>query len=338
MKMIFSVRKTTLRRAALYVLAGLGALVFSLILFVAYQLYPSPLNVAQYADAATNYRLPPANPEGPDISLNLVVTGHHDGPEALVFRGGSLSKTSRAVYSGVIVRHPQATFLFEGGIGSRIAGEFERNFNGWQKKLFAYVADEPLLLQLKKGGIDPGKLKFLLLTHLHWDHAGIIKDFPGTPVRVTQNEYEGSLKAGTEGSTGTFREQFDDPSINWDFIKFAEERFGPYSRSLDLFNDQSVVLVPIAGHTPGGLGMFVTLKSGERYFFIGDLSWSAKAIEIRAERIPFARRLADNNAEAVRKELVIAFEVWRNNPGLHIVPAHDFDALKAIPLLAPATH
>jgi hypothetical protein len=34
---------------------------------------------------------------------------------------------------------------------------------------------------------------------------------------------------------------------------------------------------------------------------------------------------------------VVAFEVWRNNPGLHIVPAHDFDALKAIPLLAPAT-
>jgi hypothetical protein len=32
--------------------------------------------------------------------------------------------------------------------------------------------------------------------------------------------------------------------------------------------------------------MFVTLKSGERYFFIADLSWSAKAIEIPAERIP----------------------------------------------------
>lgn len=335
--MIFSVQKATLRWAALYVVAGLGGLVLALVLFVAYQVCPSPLNVAQYADEATNYRLPPANPEGPDISLNLVVTGHHDGPEALIFRGGSLSKTSRAVFSGVVVRHPQATFLFEGGIGSRIAGEFEHNFNGWQKGLFAYLTDEPLLFQLKKGGIDPGKLKFLLLTHLHWDHAGIIKDFPGTPVRVTQNEYEGSLKAGAEGSTGTFREQFDDPSINWDFIKFADRRFGPYPRSLDLFNDQSVVLVPIAGHTPGGIGMFVTLKSGERYFFIGDLSWSAKAIEIPAERIPFARGLVDNNGEAVRKELVVAFEVWRNNPGLHIVPTHDFDALKAIPLLAPAT-
>lgn len=334
---IFSAQKSTLRRAALYVVAGLGALVLALVLFVAYQVSPAPLSIAQYADAATNYHLPPADPQGPDVSLNLIVTGHHDGPEALMFRGGSLSTTTRVVYSGVVVRHPQATFLFEGGLGSRIAGEFERNFNGWQKGLFAYVADEPLLLQLKKAGIDPAKLKFLLLTHLHWDHAGVIKDFPGTPVRVTQNEYEGSLKAGAEGDIGTFREQFDDRSINWDFIKFTDKPFGPYSRSLDLFNDQSVVLVPIAGHTRGGLGMFVTLKSGERYFFIGDLSWSAKAVEIPAERIPFARGIADSNAEAVRKELVVAYEVWRSNPGLHIVPAHDFDALKAIPPLAPVT-
>jgi glyoxylase-like metal-dependent hydrolase (beta-lactamase superfamily II) len=238
------------------------------------------------------------------------------------------------VFSGVVVRHPQATFLLEGGIGSRIAGEFKRNFNGWQKGLFAYDADQPLLSQLKDGGIDPEKLQFLLLTHLHWDHAGVIKDFPGTPVRVTREEYEGSLKAAAEGSVGTFREQFDDPSIKWDFVQFTDTPFGPYRRSLDLFNDQSVVLVPLAGHTPGGLGMFVTLKSGERYFFIGDLSWSAKAVEIPTERIPFARGLADSDAEAVRRELAFAHEVWRHNPGLHVVPAHDADALKAIPLLA----
>ena len=80
--------------------------------------------------------------------------------------------------------------------------------------------------------------------------------------------------------------------------------------------------------------MFVTKKSGERFFFVGDLSWSAKAIEVPAERIPFARDLADRDAEAVRKELAFTREVWRKNPGLHIVPAHDADALKAIPPLA----
>jgi glyoxylase-like metal-dependent hydrolase (beta-lactamase superfamily II) len=337
MTIILSFKRINFRRAALYAGVTLGAAFTALLLFVAYQVWPSALAVARYADTTLDYRLPRANPSGPDIKLNLVVTGHHDGPEALIYRGGRLSTTHRAVFSGVVVRHPQATFLFEGGIGSSIAGEFERNFSGWQKRLFAYVADEPLLSQLKNGGIDPGQLQFLLLTHLHWDHAGVIRDFPDTPVRVTREEYEGSLKAADEGSTGTFREQFDDPSIKWDFVQFADTPYGPYRHSLDLFNDQSIVLVPLAGHTPGGLGMFVTLKSGERYFFIGDLSWSEKAVEIPSERIPFARGLADNDAEAVRRELAFAHEVWRHNPRLHIIPAHDADALAAIPPLARPT-
>lgn len=334
MTMISKLKAISFRRVAIYIAATLGTVLAALSLFVGYQIWPSKLDVASYVDTSLDYRLPPPNMAGPDVKLSLVVTGHHDGPEALIFRGGSLFKTHRAVFSGVVVRHPQATFLFEGGIGSRIAEEFERNFNGWQKGLFAYEADQPLLSQLKAGGIDPGKLKFLLLTHLHWDHAGVIKDFPGTPVRVTKEEYEGSLKAAKEGAVGTFREQFDDPSINWDFIKFSDTPFGPYRRSLDLFHDQSVVLVPLAGHTQGGVGMFVTQKSGERFFFVGDLSWSAKAIEIPTERIPFARSIADSDAEGVRRELAFTHEVLKKNPGLHIEPAHDEDALKMIPPLA----
>ena len=87
--------------------------------------------------------------------------------------GGDWLKRSRSVTSGLLVRHPRATFLFEGGVGSRIQGEFERNFNGWQKALFAHVYERPLLEQLQSAGIDPATIDFLLLTHLHRDHAGV---------------------------------------------------------------------------------------------------------------------------------------------------------------------
>ena len=228
------------------------------------------------------------------------------------------------------MRHPKATFLFEGGVGSRIRGEFERNFNGWQKQVFAHVYQQPIREQLAVAGIDPDTISFVLLTHLHWDHAGVIKDFPLAPVRVTRTEYDGASKAASDGAVGTFAEQFNDPSTKWDFITFKDSSFGPFRQSLDLFGDQSIVLVPLAGHTSGQLGMFVTLRSGERYFFIGDVSWSASAVRMARERIPFARDVVDAAPEAARRGLIMVHEIARSNPALHIMPAHDYEALKAI--------
>jgi glyoxylase-like metal-dependent hydrolase (beta-lactamase superfamily II) len=300
--------------------------------FLFEQLRPGKIDVARYADRGLDYRLPSANPAGPDVRLSLIITGHGEQPQAMVFRGGSFSTKQGMAFSGVLVRHPKATFLFEGGIGSRIQGEFQRNFNGWQKQLFGnFTPDRPLVRQLADAGVDPGKLDFLLLTHLHWDHAGVIKDLPGVPVLVSRAEHDGML--ANPAGVGTFKEQFDDPAIRWRLLDFADKPFGPFKRSIDLFDDGSVVLVPLAGHTPGGLGMLITLKSGERYFFIGDVAWAAQAIRIPAERIPFAEGIADRDPEAVRKELVFLHELWLANPGLHVLPAHDLSTLRAIPEL-----
>ncbi len=327
------------RKVLLYAGAGVGALLAAAILyvagFVAVQLWPAKVDVARYADTSLDYRLPPPNLAAPSVKISLIETGHNDSPEALIFRGGRLSVKHRTVYSGLLVRHPAATFLFEGGMGSRIDAEFARGFNGWQKGLFGgYVRHKPLLTQLTDAGVDPAQLDFLLLTHLHWDHAGVIKDFPGKPVRVTRAEHDGMLNL--PAGVGTFKEQFNDPAIRWDYVQFTDRPFGPFKRSLDLFGDGSIVLVPLAGHTPGGLGMFVTLKTGARYFFVGDVSWDAQAIKIPAERIPLAEGLADRDPDAVRRELVFLHQLWLANPDLRIMPAHDGDALKAIPEL-PAT-
>lgn len=326
----------TARRAMLYGGGIAGAVLLLAIAFiggfVGYQLWPVKVDINRYPDAGIDYRLPPPNPAAPQVGISLIITGHGESPEALIFRGGSLSITHRTVFSGLLVRHPVATFLFEGGIGSRIDAEFERNFNGWQKQLFGgYVHHTPLLRQLSDANIDPQMLAFILVTHLHWDHAGIIRDFPGQMIRVTREEHDGMLNEAA--GVGTFKEQFDDPSIKWSYLNFTPRAFGPFRQSLDLFEDGSIVLVPLAGHTPGGLGMFVTLKSGQRYFFIGDVSWAAKAVRIPAARIPFAEGLADRDPEAVHRELAFIHKLWRANPELQIMPAHDYEALKAIPEL-----
>jgi glyoxylase-like metal-dependent hydrolase (beta-lactamase superfamily II) len=108
---------------------------------------------------------------------------------------------------------------------------------------------------------------------------------------------------------------------------------GPYlgfPSSYDVHGDGSVVIVLAPGHTTGSVIVFVTLPGGDRYAFIGDLTWQLDGIRRRAERPWLMRRLADSDPGQVRRDLdrMIALD----GP-VRIVPAHDLGAYAGIPLL-----
>ena len=62
-------------------------------------------------------------------------------------------------------------------------------------------------------------------------------------------------------------------AIRWVPFQFAAQPFMGFEYSHDLFGDGSLVLVPMQGHTPGSVGLFLTLDDGRRFFFTGDTSW-----------------------------------------------------------------
>jgi len=75
-------------------------------------------------------------------------------------------------------------------------------------------------------------------------------------------------------------------------IRYEEYGFeeGPYlgfPYSHDVYGDGSIVVVPAPGHTPGSVIIFVTLHSGMRYAFVGDLVWQLEGITLR-EGAPLA--------------------------------------------------
>src|SRR6202020_2948646 len=73
----------------------------------------------------------------------------------------------------------------------------------------------------------------------------------------------------------------------------------------------------------GSVVVFVTMPSGKRYAFIGDLTWQLDGIRRRVERPLLLRKLADSDPEQVRPGLlrVIALADL-----MQIVPAHDRNA------------
>jgi glyoxylase-like metal-dependent hydrolase (beta-lactamase superfamily II) len=91
--------------------------------------------------------------------------------------------------------------------------------------------------------------------------------------------------------------------------------------------------VPAPGHTPGSVIVFVTLPSGTRYAFVGDLVYQLEGITQREERPWLVRRKADTDAEGNRENMLRMIALKESLPDLIIVPAHDMRGFAQIPKL-----
>jgi len=64
---------------------------------------------------------------------------------------------------------------------------------GWKQKSYIYdwnggCCDHPIRDQMMKIGLDPNRVKHMVIGHGHWDHAGQISEFPGATLYVQKEE------------------------------------------------------------------------------------------------------------------------------------------------------
>jgi metallo-beta-lactamase class B len=112
---------------------------------------------------------------------------------------------------------------------------------------FAEKTESVIIPSLKKLGLDPANVKYILLAHAHADHFGGSKYF--------QDHYK--TKVGLSAP-------------DWDFIEKQQANANapkPPKRDLVLIEgqpiklgDQSIMPVLIPGHTPGSLGFIFAVK------------------------------------------------------------------------------
>lgn len=297
--------------------AAVGLFVLAVFAFFTYQFWPRTVETFADLDA----RLPKTTTTSP-IRISAFSTGYNESPEAVIYSGGNLFKVHQSVYSGFVIEHPQATILFEGGIGENIAQEHAENFNLVEQQLFAYTPKQTAKKMLDAAGYDSSKIDKILLSHLHWDHAAVIPDFDGTPILTTKTELDFARREAPHHFS-IFEEHLTRPATNWQPYELTEEPYGPFEKSFDVHGDGSMVIVPLEGHTEGSIGVVVTLATGKRYFFIGDASWSLNGVKNANPKIPLVQSLVDNDKAITERTLALLHEIMKDNPDLHIVPTHD---------------
>lgn len=109
--------------------------------------------------------------------------------------------------------------------------------------------------QLKEGGLHPGEINLVLLSHVHYDHHGDPEDFENAQFAIGH----GAMHVLKHGLGGTASHQHFDPNTlpdarsgelsdpkggNW-------KQLGPFPAVLDLFDDGSVYVIDTPGHLPG---------------------------------------------------------------------------------------
>lgn len=264
-----------------------------------------------------------------EFSLSIIETGFAKTPEAFVFKGGSILKKRKLSHVSILIQHPKGTFVFDTGLGSQIEGQFHDNFSFLDRQLFKFTKLNSLKETLVENKFNPDSIDFIIPTHLHFDHASGIEDFPKATVWTTKEEYDHAFSE--EAIPPAFiKEQYDADFIKWNFMDFDTSAYEIFEESYDVFNDGTVVLVKLPGHTKGSLGMFVNLKSGKRYFFTGDLTWAAEAFINPAEKHSIPRKKVDGDREKVKEFIVMVHYLTKEKPEINIVPAHDFNAQKGI--------
>jgi N-acyl homoserine lactone hydrolase len=253
----------------------------------------------------------------PEATLSIIKCGKMISKQAFIYRGGSWSETYESGMAAALVRHPKATFLFDTGFGINV-DEHIKTIPALMRATTKYDKETSAAAQLQAQGISPDEIKMAVISHSHWDHISGLEDFPQAEAWIAKDE-----EAYIRTLPGRELVQQMSGKIKWQVIEFSDGAYENFDRSADLFKDGSIVLVPLPGHTPGSLGMFVNLRSGKRFLFTGDLTWCIEGEQIPAERPWISRQLVDKDEEGVRRSIVKVHELMKRYPDLVIVPAHD---------------
>ena len=274
--------------------------------------------------------LPPAPPQARTLPAIASLPGL---AACWIETGKTFSRFSIGMTGGsILVRHPAGDLLIDAGNSSHFAQDVSI-YPFWLRLKLRSLAGElnpdvPLPEMLRRVGEDPAKLRWAILSHVHLDHSGGLMDLPHLTVLMSREELLFANDSAVQAKgyvLAAYAKVL--PKPNGPTLQFETKRYEIFDESADLYRDGSVVVVPLRGHTPGSVGIFVNLAPARRFFYVGDSTDDERGFE---DRVGKALLLRDSDNDPVLANQVVSrlSQLHEMVPTLAIIPAHGRSAYK----------
>ncbi len=139
--------------------------------------------------------------------------------------------------------------------------------------------EETALRQIQRLGFSPADVRHIILTHLDFDHAGGITDFPEATVHLLGAELDAARQRRAPIERARYRPLQWPPPSSWQPYAASGEPWFGFASVRELVGlPPEILLVPLPGHTAGHCGVAIRtggdgwlLHAGDAYFYRGEI-------------------------------------------------------------------
>jgi glyoxylase-like metal-dependent hydrolase (beta-lactamase superfamily II) len=181
----------------------------------------------------------------------------------------------------LLVETSDGLVLVDTGFGTRDVAQPRKRLSKFFLALLSpeFRQEMTAIRQIERLGFDPRDVRHIVLTHLDFDHAGGLDDFPWATVHMLEAERRSAEARRTTLDRMRYRPQQWGTRAHWRTYRGGEGEpwFGfDCVRGLDDIDDE-IALVPLLGHTHGHAGVAVhadlgwLLLAGDAYFFHAEM-------------------------------------------------------------------
>ena len=152
-------------------------------------------------------------------------------------------------YFVYVVTHPDGVVLFDTGGHPDLISDPHRHLGPIADSIEVLMEPgDAVVDKLAEVGLKPRDIRHVVLSHLHYDHAGGIAFFPDATFHLQRRELELARHPPIYQAGLYVSADFEHP-VTWNLI----------DGELDLFDDGRLLLFPTPGHTRGHQSMLVRL-------------------------------------------------------------------------------
>jgi len=209
-----------------------------------------------------------------------------------------------------LIRHPKGVMLMDCGMHTDLAAPSD--YLDLVSLFFrvGLTSDQLVGERLNAVGVDPADVDIVVLSHLHFDHAGGLSQLPNARVIVQRDEWAAGGDDDIAGANGFVPTDY---RLGHDVVTVDGEH--------DVFGDGLVTCIPTPGHTPGHQSLRVRLADRE-IVLCGDCAYFEETLNGGA--LPPGGNNPDLHRASVERLKGLGAA------GATLVPGHDPDTFAAL--------